>query len=59
MSKFWSGKEKKSSFDWQKKDKVDFVSAREEAEQVSFQKFVREQLLKLKERGLSIPVATL
>ena len=32
---------------------------KERGKEVSFQRFVREQLLKLKERGLSIPIATL
>lgn len=30
-----------------------------EKERISFEKFVRDQLLKLKEKGLTIPVATL
>lgn len=42
-----------------KKEKKGKVSNEGGQEQVQFQKFVREQLLKLKEKGISIPIATL
>lgn len=42
----------------EKKEKKRGLSVKEK-EWLEFQKFVREQLIKLKEKGLSIPVATL
>lgn len=45
----------KGFFATKKKKKIDF----KDKERLDFEKFVRKQLLKLKQRGLSLPVVTL